>query len=334
MIKSGLKNYFKSYRYFFVPLGALALGVVAAISVMLPLIGAAIREFVRGAGEIAKSHSLDWNAVKDTLIAAFRDLDWAHPQQMMNEVFTKEYLSGLLQSCATAAIGDTAVWREEINALVSSSISKLTGALIAGAVFVALGIFVAFFVTKRLIRHDVAKRKGWKVLLVAFVDALLNITVVAFGVWLVVKVKAFVLISLCLVVLLYGAISFFEAYLVHGYKKVPFKEIFRIKNFFKLFLLALIEIAIMAAIVAIVFALTNAMIGIFVGFGVFLITQSCISLNAEAYVKGQADARKDASTPVLPEGVLAPEAAAAGEAALTVNDVAQAEEEGNPPDPE
>ncbi len=300
MIKLGLKNYYKSYRYFFVPLGAVALGVVVALSVMIPLMGSAIRDFVRGVGKIMGDHPLDWGAVKDTLGAAFRDLDWSHPQQVMDQVFTKGYWTSLLQSCATAALGDTSAWRAEIDALASSTLSKLTGALIVGAVFVVIGVFLAFFVTRRLIRHDIAKGKWWKILLLSFADAIINAFILGFGAWLVLKAKVFWLLAIFLVIVIYAAISFLEAYLVHGHKKVPVKQVLHFKNFFNLILLTAIEIAIMVGLVAVVRLISNVMVASFVGFSIFIITQSCIALNSEAFVKelvakGAADSPEEAS---------------------------------------
>lgn len=292
MIKSGLKNYGKSFKYFFVPLGALALGIVVALSIMVPMVWSAVKNFVHGAAAIVGSHSPNWEGVKDTLVTAVRDLDWSHPQDIASTVFTKDYLLELLRSCARAAIGDVSVWEAEIEALSETFISEIEAAFVVGIVFIALGIFGAFFVTRILIRHDLAKRNLWRGSLVALADTLINSTVVALGALLVVKVQNLAILSLFLMAVLYGTISFFEAYLAQGYKKIPLKEVLHTKNVLKLILLALIEVAIMMAAIVIVFALTNVMIGTFVGFGIFVITQSCISLNAEAYIKNQVEEKK------------------------------------------
>ena len=76
---------------------------------------------------------------------------------------------------------------------------------------------------------------------------------------------------------------------MHGWKKVPLKDVLNVKNFFGLFLLTLIEFAIAAIFVTLACAITNAVVGLYVGFAIFVLTIVCVQLNAESYVKKLAE---------------------------------------------
>ena len=82
---------------------------------------------------------------------------------------------------------------------------------------------------------------------------------------------------------------------MHGWKKVPLKDVMKLKNFFALFLLMILEILISAALVGVVYRITNQVIGVYVAYAIFVITIICIQLNAEAYVKSLADKGKVAA---------------------------------------
>lgn len=270
-------------------MGALSLGVVIGVSIMLPLIYGAIKDFLLSVGEMLGQLSLNWSAAKEVLMEAFEALDWSNPQQMMGEVFTESYLADLLMRCAQAVLGDAEAIPAEISELITHAAERIMSALFAGIGFTLLGAAIGYFVTRMQIRRGMAKRKIGKALLISLVDTLINATVVAVGVVLILKVRKFAILSVFLTVVLYGAVAFFEAYLVHGYKKIPLKQVMKIKNFFLLFLLMIIELFISLSVILILYFFTNAAIAFYVGFSVIIISMTCMSLNAEAYVKSLAE---------------------------------------------
>ncbi|MBO4479127.1 MAG: hypothetical protein J5774_02045 [Clostridia bacterium] len=285
MITLGLKNYFKSYRFFFVPLGALSLGIVAGLSIMVPMSINAIKEFITGVAKMMGEMSFDWDAVKRTLLLSLQSLDWAHPQAVVQEVFSKEYLGDLLRRAAEAALGDTSSVAAQFETLVGETVGKVATSLAVGVFLAALGGLLGYFVTRSLIRHDVAKRSVFKALLNSIVKTVLNVTVIAFGVWLISKTQQYAALAFLLTVALYGAVSFFEAYLVHGYKKIPLKKVMSVKNLFEIPILTLIEFVIAAIVYTGISLLTNELVSMYVSFAIFVITIICVQLNAEAYVK-------------------------------------------------
>ena len=156
---------------------------------------------------------------------------------------------------------------------------------VAFLVFSVLGGVVGVFATRVEIRRNVAKRKFWKFILISIVHTVINATIIAGGVWVISRFNKFAALSTILTLLLYITVAFFEAYLVHGYKKVSLAKVLRVRNFLSLAILSVIEVAIMCAIVGLVLAISNVVVTFFVGYAVVVITLSCLSLNTEAYVK-------------------------------------------------
>ena len=289
MIKLGLKNYLKSYRYFFVPIGALALGIVVGFSVMVPLVWGAIKTFVSGVADVMGNISVHWDAVKDALVDAFNKLDWMDPQQTASHVFTAEYLGELLRDCAAAALGDTSAAQDEMVSLTEKAVSTMSGAVAWGVFFAFVGALIGYVFTRAMIRSGMAERPLPKIILSIAIDAVIKVTIIAGGAILIARTQKYAVLSWALVILVYGVAEFLQAFFVHGFKKVPFKKVISIKNILLLALLSAIEIAIMFGVTFLLNKFTTPAIALVMGFSIFVITVSCLQLNAEAYVKSLAD---------------------------------------------
>ena len=287
MIKLGLKNYLKSYRLFFLPIGALSLGIVIGLSIFLPALMGAIKQFFSGAVDIIGDVKPNWEAVWETIERTFRAIDYTDPEIAARAIFNRVFLGKLLNDCIRAAI-DLESLQTQFAELLSACSAKAIMGGVALVVFIVLGGFVGAFATRVEIRRNIAKRKFWKFVLISVMHTVINVTIVAGGVWLISKFQKYAVLSGLLTLLLYGAVAFFEAYLVHGYKKVSLKKVLRVRNFLSLALLSVIEVAIMCAIIALIYLISNPAITFFVGYSVIVITLSCLSMNAEAYVKDMA----------------------------------------------
>ncbi len=289
MIKLGLKNYFKSYRLFFIPIGALSLGIVVGLSVMIPMLWSAVKGFVMGVAEAVGNVSYHWDEVKDAVLSSIEKLSWSNPQAFVDEVANAGYWQELLRDCASVALGDLSKVEAEMEVLAKTAMTTIAGGVMIFVLCTAIGAYVGYFVTRSMIRTGVAKRSFLKSILAGLLSTVINLTIIAAGLVLIAKSENYAILSILLTILVYGAAAFLEAYFVQGFKKVPFKKVMQIKNFFLLAILNVIEIAILLGVVALLQALTNPAIAIYAGFSVMIITISCLQLNAEAYVKSLAD---------------------------------------------
>ena len=79
MIKQGIINFFKNLKYFFTPLGALALGLIFGLSVLIPGIISSVSTLANDVQTILSDTTIDFTALENSIISAIQSLDWSNP---------------------------------------------------------------------------------------------------------------------------------------------------------------------------------------------------------------------------------------------------------------
>lgn len=285
MIKQGLTNYFKNLKYFFTPLGTLALGFVFGLSVFLPGVSSSLQAMVDEVQTVLADASIDFVALKNSLTTAVRALDWQSPLSAIGKMLSAEWLTETLNGCVNALVESSEVYTVPINEAVTAFLDSLSFYFSALIAFTFFGVLGGYFLTKWLIRRHMAKRALWKYFLASFIDSILTATLVALCAWLLTVWKPSIFISSSVSLVLFGFIALLEAYIVHARGNTDVKQIVNAKNIFLLFATDLIIFLIAALIIVIIIAITNSLVGIFIGIALTEIAFIVISLNAEAYVK-------------------------------------------------
>lgn len=325
MIRKSVKNYFINLKYIFTPLGVLALAAVIGLSISVPGAISAVRELTDKVVELTNSVELDLAAFGNSIWHAGTALDWNKPSTALDAMLSEQWLTTAFSDAIHALVPNGEQFAEQIAEAVTQAVASVLVNVIVLAVWLIIGAIAGFLITKMLVRREIAKRAFWKYFLVAFVDAIITVAATMLILWLTLLWTPSIAISLLLGFLLCGIVSLFEAYLVHGYKKVACKDIVNIKNVAKLWLADLIIFIIACALIALDFVIFNAVVGSFIAVPIIEITVIVISLNAEAYVKDAADvcdaptsARSDVyeqTEPTAQYGSAAIDTAAAADAA-------------------
>ena len=285
MIKQGIINFFKNLKYFFTPLGALALGLIFGLSVAIPRTVSSVSDFAGSVQSILSDTTIDFTALENSIISAIQSLDWSNPWDAIGTMINSDWLMNTLNDCVGSFVEITEVYATQFKAAVNSFTHDIAICFAKLIVFLVLGLIGGFFLTKWLIRRNIAKRSLWKFLLHSFVDSTLSSTLVAMCVWLLSVWKPSIFISSVISVLLFGFISLLEAYIVHAWKKTDIKRIVNLKNIFQLFLTDAIILVLVGVFVQLIVLLTNTFAGISVGIVLMEIAFIVIGLNAESYVK-------------------------------------------------
>lgn len=285
MIKQGIINFFKNLKYFFTPLGALALGLIFGLSVAIPRTVSSVSDFAGSVQSILSDATIDFTALENSIISAIQSLDWSTPLDAIGTMISSDWLMNTLNDCVGSFVEITDVYATQFKAAVNSFTHDIAICFAKLIVFLVLGLIGGFFLTKWLIRRNIAKRSLWKFLLHSFVDSILSSTLVAMCVWLLSVWKPSIFISSVISVLLFGFISLLEAYIVHAWKKTDIKRIVNVKNIFQLFLTDAIILVLVGVFVQLIVLLTNTFAGISVGIVLIEIAFIVIGLNAESYVK-------------------------------------------------
>lgn len=289
MIKNGVKNYLVCLKYIFTPLGTMFLGIIIGISVLIPVAQASFAELAEEIKAIVQEVQIDPNRLFENLWESFTSLDWSNPMQALSTIFTREWLEEtLIQSLNALIFG-----KYDYTAQVQIAVENASASLYAGAIFfiiiVAISIVAGYFIVKAQIRSKIAKRAFWKVAIVAVADCIISLALFVLNVWLLGLWTPGVAISSIISFLIMGAVALFEAYLVHGYKKVAVKEVVTTKNVGLLALTNIVIYLIWFAFTAVITLLLNKFAGIAIGLVLFEIAGIVMNLNAESFVKGYAE---------------------------------------------
>lgn len=304
MLRKSVKNYFVNLKYIFTPLGVLALGAVIGLCIFVPGVISAVRELADRVVVLTDGVEFDLTAFGNSIWNAGAALDWNDPAAAINVMLSKNWLIDTFTVSINALIPNGEQYAVQITEAVTQAAVSISVYAIILVVWLVIGAAGGFFLTKTLVRRDIAKRALWKYFLVALVDSVLTVSATALAAWLMSLWPPSVAISVLLAFVLCGVISLFEAYLVHGFKKVACKDVVNIKNVAMLWLSNLIIFAVTCALAAVVLIIFNAVIGLFIVVPLIEIYVIVISLNAEAYVKDKA-AEACGSLPSAPSVVAA-----------------------------
>lgn len=285
MIKQGILNYLKNLKFFFTPLGTLALGLILGLSVFIPGVVSSTTTLVKDIQSILSDTSIDFTGLKNSVLSAVQTLDWNNPLNALEKMLNSDWMMNTLDSCVSALLESTEAYTTQFSKVINTFTQDLVIYFSVLILFLILGLIGGFFLTRWFIRKNIAKRSLWKYFLHTFIDSLLNSTLVVIIVWLLAIWKPSIYISSLVSFLLLGFISLFEAYIIHAWKKVDFRKVVNMKNIFKLFLSDFLIFILAGICVLIAIALTNTIAGVIIGVVLIEIAFIVIGLNAEAYAK-------------------------------------------------
>ncbi len=290
MIKQSIKNYFINLKHFFTPLGTFFLGVVLGLSVLIPGSINLISNLGQNVGDLINNTTLNFDALMDTIISNISDLNWADFGSAMRTLFNPEFLAKVLDSALHALVGgDYGIYVDEIAIMIDNTIKGFIPLAVVLIITSILGLILGFFLTKYLVRKEVAKRTFGKFILATLVDSILSAGVIAFIIWLSTIWKYSGIFVLLVAIILFSFTSLLEAYIVHKNDKLKFKTVVNLKNSGFLSTSNALIFVLSILFIGLVSYLINPFVGVFVGVSFVEIAFVVINLNAEAYVKSLAE---------------------------------------------
>ena len=289
MIKQSIVNFFKNLKYFFTPLGTMFLGLIFGVFFLYSGFKVQVKQATTEIQMITQETNISINDLKDCVIESFADVPWEDPIEAIKLITSSEWLNGTLKENISNTIDNYQLYASDIENAVVNAVSGYIKYIVIFVICAIFGFISGFFLTKFLIRKNIAKRNFWKFVLVTMLDSVLTIGVATLSMWLTLLWKPSIIFTSLIGIIIYGFISLFEAYIIHGYKKIPLKQVVNIKNSFLLFISNILIYIISFTISSFVIAITNAFVGIFIALPLVIVGIIVISLNAEAYIKKQVD---------------------------------------------
>ncbi len=284
MIGQGLKNYIKNLKFVFNPLGTIALGFVFGLSILIPVIMSSANTLVESVKSIFSNANIDLTALKESVVSAFQSLNWSEPLEAIKLMLSRDWLMQTLQMSLSTFVESMDVYTVPLTAAIDTFCISVFAAFVGLIMFVILGVIGGYFLVKCFVRRNTVKRTFKKYILANIVDTLLSFLIIFVCAWLYTLWKYSIFISVFFAFIIFGAIALFEAYIIHGRKKVNSADIVNVKNIVKLFVVDMLILAITALLVMLLILITNLYVGIFVGIALVQIAFVVIGINAESYV--------------------------------------------------
>lgn len=288
MIKQSIKNYFKCFKYVFTPLGIIALGAVCGLSIAIPQMIDAVSEMCKRILNIS-GKSIDFKVLFDNIVSAINALDWSDPATALGTMFGKQWFYNTIMNNLNPIVSDVQSYMSQIGAAVNDCIGQFIAYAAVVLIFVIIAFIASFFLTKWMIRKDIAKRSVKKFIISTLIGSVLSAAYASVTVWLGIIWHNSIYITVIVAFIMALLFSLLNAYITHGYKKVPLGSVVNVKNAAKLLLSDCIIFAIGIAISVLVALITNIIVGVFVAIGLIIVTVSVMEMTADSYVKELAE---------------------------------------------
>ena len=135
MIKQGIINFFKNLKYFFTPLGTLALGFIFGLSVLIPGMITSFSTLADSIQKILSDTTIDFTVFKDSAISAVQALDWNNPLEAIRTMLSNDWLMQTLNACVSSFVESTEVYTTQFSAVISTFTNELVSYFAAVIVF-------------------------------------------------------------------------------------------------------------------------------------------------------------------------------------------------------
>lgn len=286
MILQGIRNFLKGLKYVFVPMGVLFFGLVLGLSVSLPRMAAILKDFAAQMQQIFGESTLSGSEMMQSLWMRVSELDWSNPLQAVLQVLNRSWLNETLEQCVKPFAEDYDAYAAEAEQLIRAAAEGIVRQAVVVAVFAALGLACGLFLTQWLVRREIARR-GWRNLLPGMLFDAVFATLLLMVCTRVSVKPGWGFAAALAALLLFGAVSLLEAYLLHGRKVLPFRSVVTVKNCCKLLVSNAAVYVLSAAIVAVAGFVLNEVAGLCIALPLFGVAFFVIGMNAESYVIGK-----------------------------------------------
>ena len=285
VLKQSFINLAKGLKYVFTPLGIITLFFLIGGTIMINGVVNSVTTMANGVAAELSTISIPLESVWNAFLKFLAGLDWANPGQIINNFFDSEYVKNVLITFLKESYPEIDVKVAAISALLQECVRDILKYLIIFIVLVLLGVIVGYFVTRWLIRHEIVRRKWYKAILFAIVDALILVGEIMLGTFIISKLGMGGIWLVALIILAKSVLSLFEGWLIHGVKKVKATKVFNIKNILFLLLGDVIIVALGAGLIAVIALFNMIVVTVVMALSIVEVVTVVLDANAEGYVR-------------------------------------------------
>ena len=277
MILRGFKNFLKSIKCYFTPLGLITIFTTIALTISLTGIFSAVRDLFVQLGETIGKTSIDWGNVGSSIIGSVEAANYDVSSLLNLDWVIKTITKALMDS----GLGETVANATEA---IKVCAGKIIIFLIVFVIIMLTGLVVGYVFLSVQVRYAIIRDKWWKVLLDCLLDAVVQLVVILIIVGLIILWAPFIFIAPLLMLVITEILSILGAYFIHAFKKVRFKEIFSFKTIALCTLADFILFVCGIALILIITLIFKTIVAIVIGLPLFEILLIVSRLTAETFV--------------------------------------------------
>lgn len=243
MIKNSLKLYFKSYKYFFIPIVTIL--ICGGIGFLIFYFGAKsqLTDLNKEMGETINNFSMNINDFIDKFIDTVKEVGWN-----FGKWFKDNLLEKLIKDFIEEYNNIEAQYKETLNDNVHNVVNGIGGYFAVFMASIGVGIFLGSFLTGFFIKKNSIKKSIFRTILVLILDSVFQVTLIAGATYLFTLWEMSFMISIALIAILYAFISLVEAWFAQRDDKLKFRKVVNIKSIFIILLCDLLVVALTVGI--------------------------------------------------------------------------------------
>ena len=290
MIKTSIKNFFKSLGFYFIPLGVMAFFIVLYLAFMIPGIVTDVRDTFQAIATKLGAVEFNWEKIQGVIMSKVFEYG-ADPTALMSLTGNPELIINLLKDTVMEAFGVEEV-TNEIIALIQQCVTSISMRLIGLLAIMIVSFIAGFVVLEVLLRRYLTDINMIKSILVSILNGILIAGVLVLLSYLYSnnEVAMWIVIVVAAIILIFGTLL--EAYLFYGIRKVKFTQVINIKNVFTLILGSAISGGLFVGLICLCLLIPSRFVGIFIMIPFVELGICVLELNACAYVSSMAKENK------------------------------------------
>ncbi len=225
MIKNSLKLYFKSYKYFFIPIVTIL--ICGGIGFLIFYFGAKsqLNDLNKEMSDTINNFSMNINDFIEKFIDTVKEVGWN-----FGKWFKDNLLEKLIKDFIEEYNNIEAQYKETLNDNVNNVVNGIGGYFAVFMLSIGVGIFLGSFLTGFFIKKNSIKKSIFRTILVLILDSLFQVTLIAGATYLFTLWEMSFLISIALIAILYAFISLVEAWFAQRDDKLKFRKVVNFKS--------------------------------------------------------------------------------------------------------
>lgn len=292
MIVKGVLRFLRSLKYYFIPAGALLVGIVFGLSLVLPGVANILSDTVGGLSALLSESVVSNEQLLQALSARVAQLDWNDPLHALSCLLSEKWLTETMEECVRPFVEDYDAYAARLGELAQEAADGLWLLVVGFLSWTAVGLAAGFVVLGRLVNENATGCGTLRHLFSVIVKGVLGTAMLFACTALASLVFAGGAVLLLAELFALTAASLLSAFFVYGKGKLRLKEVLNLKNCLCLLAGDACIFAVCAALVSLVWAATSPLAALVLALPLLEIGFFAADANAEGYVRECAQKRE------------------------------------------